>query len=500
MTKLSEYEKKMLDMDDSDRHDFMSTVYSDGFVALPDTGKQYSREELARFVGAKNKPKPEPDTGGFFKRPPIELLTKTEEEIAGFRVAPDCIVDKYLWADVSILSGSGGTGKTTLAIYEAIRITLGRKVWGLRCWRQGRVLLISAEDTEENIYAKIREIMNAIDDPPLTTQERGIVLDSILVWDVSDAVRRLANVDEYRRVRLTPLAQEIVDASINDNISLVIFDPIVSFGPGEQSLNDGGQAVIEAARVIRNGLNCCVRVISHVSKESARASFLDQYAARGGTALVDGTRSAATLALWTKEVQSYYHLEPPEGFSLGEGEGALVLHRPKLTYCAANQPKILIKRSKWNFTHYELECLSVEAMREEKEAIKAEKERAKEAIKAEKERAKEELMTEKERTKEKLRAQKELEKSRLFSEKAEDRERAKKSIDDSYEQAILICVSRLGDQGVRLGTKKLETMTSEHGVPSYKVKQYVESLIEQRKLFRVKSDDCFYPYLSVVSG
>ena len=40
------------------------------------------------------------------------------EEMASARAAPKCVVENYIYADVSTFPGPGGTGKTTLFSFE----------------------------------------------------------------------------------------------------------------------------------------------------------------------------------------------------------------------------------------------------------------------------------------------------------------------------------------------------------------------------------------------
>ena len=48
------------------------------------------------------------------------------DELQEARITPTCIVDNYLFADVSVLTAPGGTGKTTIVLHEMINIALGQ--------------------------------------------------------------------------------------------------------------------------------------------------------------------------------------------------------------------------------------------------------------------------------------------------------------------------------------------------------------------------------------
>jgi len=55
----------------------------------------------------------------------------------------------------------GGTGKTTLLLYEAAMIALGAPLWGLRIEQPGWTLFVTAEDRREHLVAHLREIVAA---------------------------------------------------------------------------------------------------------------------------------------------------------------------------------------------------------------------------------------------------------------------------------------------------------------------------------------------------
>jgi hypothetical protein len=50
--------------------------------------------------------------------PALDALRLDPAELATARLTPRCIVESYLYADVGVLAGPGGTGKTTLALWR----------------------------------------------------------------------------------------------------------------------------------------------------------------------------------------------------------------------------------------------------------------------------------------------------------------------------------------------------------------------------------------------
>lgn len=293
------------------------------------------------------------DLGDTTMPPPFRPLNLDAMESA--RLHPRCIVENLLYADLAVMNAEGGTGKTTLLLYEAIHIALRRDLWGCRVLNPGRTLFITAEDGEELLQARLREVMTALN---LTDYERRKVCESICIWDVTGSLVRLAELDARGNLQLTALADRIVETYRDAGLVQVIFDPAISFSPGERIVNDGEQAIVTACRRIIRGLNCCVRLIHHSGQSNARNGAIDQYAGRGGTALPDGARMVTILASANR-----VNLARPEGFDLQPGESGFVMARAKLSY-APPQPNIWIRRRGWTFDYFIEEPRNFDAVRD----------------------------------------------------------------------------------------------------------------------------------------
>lgn len=276
--------------------------------------------------------------------PARDTLAITVKELSGASLTPMCIVDAYLYADLAQMVAPGGTGKTTMFLYEAICICLGRPVWGLKVHTQGWVLIVTAEDQRERLIARLREI---IEEMNLSYDEQSQVMQDVLIWDVTGQQMKLTRASDGN-LTLTDLADEIVKAYKDDPPVVMLFDPLVSFGVAEERVNDNEQALVTAARRIVRGLGCCVRYIHHTGQAVARNKIIDQYSGRGGSALADGSRMTAVLQPWDKDDK---HQPPPE-CDPDKNSSITILARPKLSYSPPNLPLIWVKRTGYRFEHY----------------------------------------------------------------------------------------------------------------------------------------------------
>jgi RecA-family ATPase len=292
---------------------------------------------------------PEPTSSGLT---PIEELPIEDEEWALATLAPRCIVENYLYADVAQLVAPGGVGKTTLILYEAVMIALGRPLWGLEVSAPGQTIILTKEDSRERLVARLREICRALD---LSPAEIATVRRSVLIEDLTGRVNmRFAWADPNTRQVVSTGAADLILATYCERTlpAQIVVDPMVSFGAGEANVNDNEQAIIETARKIIRQSPTCVRFIHHTGKTNARTQTLDQYSGRGGSAMADGSRMTTVLAEHDPETSKYPIPMEWAGIIESERGQALIHNRAKLQY-APKQPVLLLLRQGWGYGYRE---------------------------------------------------------------------------------------------------------------------------------------------------
>ena len=265
----------------------------------------------------------------------------TTEEWAEPCLTPDVIVENYLYADVGLLVAPGGVGKTTLVLYEAIHVALGLPLYGRAVRRPGPVVIVSAEDSREQLIARAHALADGM---RLTSKQCKQVHGNLVIVYVDSHNFKLC-MNDGTRITIPPDVDNVIEKVAPLKPSLMVFDPVVSFGAGESLINDAEHGLILAARRIRDALNCCVRLVHHTGKGNARKGSMDQYSGRGGSALADGARMVATLR----------QMEPGEwqkktGKELSDNAVGLQMALPKMSYTSA-QGAIYIKREGFLFDH-----------------------------------------------------------------------------------------------------------------------------------------------------
>jgi len=182
-------------------------------------------------------------TRSYLDIPPLEELRISLPDLRAAPLTPACIVDAYLFADVGAIPGPGGTGKTTLFLFESVHIVLVRRLYGLEVRTPGTVVIVTAEDRKDILMARLLRIMEAMG---LSQEEQVRVCTGVLIWDVSGSTCRLTELDRQGNVVLTGLADSIVERFRDEPPVLMGLDPAVSFGIGERIVNDNEHSLILA--------------------------------------------------------------------------------------------------------------------------------------------------------------------------------------------------------------------------------------------------------------
>lgn len=284
------------------------------FAAAKDRGKpDYESKATIKSGldgGVKN-----PITSPFGSEAPTPLLTIPDVPGAPERWTPQYMTRADLvnvlklrkpqlfkdWSteDIQITTADGGTGKTTLKLFEAICLALGERFLGFENVQRGKTLYITGEDTQAKLAAMIGMIlkqMGYIDD-----EERvQTVLSSIVVK--KDADLCLIAKDKQGFLYPNPEAMRKLEEAVNDiRPKMIVFDPIASFWGSENALNDMNKAVTKFMSSLVERYNVCIEMINHMGKSSSANKDMSQFAGRGGSGLPSNSRVSRVMRSLTPD-------------------------------------------------------------------------------------------------------------------------------------------------------------------------------------------------------
>lgn len=199
--------------------------------------------------------------------------------------------------DIQITTADGGTGKTTLKLYEAVCLALGDRFLGFENMQRGKTLFITGEDTDLKLAAILGAIMNQMGLFAPGEENKAkvdTITNSILIK--KDADLCLISKDRQGFLHANPAAMERVMQAVDDiKPKMIVFDPIASFWGSESMLNDMNKAVTKFMSELVDKSKACVDMINHMGKSSSATKDMSQFAGRGGSGLPSNSRVSRVL-------------------------------------------------------------------------------------------------------------------------------------------------------------------------------------------------------------
>jgi len=333
----------------------------------------------------------EPDDGNVFR--------KLNWSVGRFKREPDpldTVIDGLMpLGSVGMLYSMGGAGKSTLALFLALRVALAN-VYDCdflgRFVNPGRVALLSAEDPDSIINRRYSAILKQtaadleIDyGDAHAAAEKYLSLASTNDSDVGPFFK----VDFRGTVKPTAsYAQLLAYLKGIPDLRLIIIDTKIQYSPVDEIDNVAATREIRYYERIAKTTGATVLLLHHTNKASRNGEGAGAQAYRGGSAAFDACRFAFYLrACAPKELEA-------QGIDTDDPNGYLILENTKNNYLPIS-PTLLLERRGCGFTARTLRskaekadaamaeaCAALEAMRgigrpalrrEIEEAVRAER-------------------------------------------------------------------------------------------------------------------------------
>lgn len=241
---------------------------------------------------------------------------------------------------VSILSGPGGSNKTTLMVYAAVCRALKRQMFKGVLPEEGETVILTTEDRLDDYHRKLaalREYMGHEFDAELVSQRLHFM-------DMSGTPIRLITSD--RGEQYVPTAHvELLAAALRakaPKADWLIMETVSRLAGGVEN-NASHSILVEATQRVCRLAKFAATLVTHVSQEAARSGTADAYSARGGSALGDNGRASMVLTRMTATNRDEF----AKGFTLSDEdmERTLIWALPKANGVPPQKPRLLWRQT-----------------------------------------------------------------------------------------------------------------------------------------------------------
>ena len=249
----------------------------------------------------------------------------------------------WVWANriplkkVTVLAGAGGTGKSTLLVGLMVARATRRSFLGVATL-PGMSAFVSAEDEVPDYLRRFDAWRSVTPTLDLDAVSKSFGILPLLGTDTRIVRAKFGTYE---------VAYEVVDDLIAKatvkGVTMIVLETASRFGAGES--NEASAALVSACERLAKGTGAAVVIVTHSGKDAARNRRQDQYAARGGSALVDNARSALVLTspFEKKEKKKYPTDVEEEEDEEKEDDNRLILTARKVND-SAPVPDIMIEK------------------------------------------------------------------------------------------------------------------------------------------------------------
>jgi hypothetical protein len=187
-----------------------------------------------------------------------------------------------------------GTGKSSMAIVEAIAMTTGKPLLGEEVARPLRVLLVNLEDNREAMNKRVAAAMNRYQLKPEDIGGR-LFIKAKGEFKLKIAKRAARNGSVERN---EAMLKALADFIVENKIDVVSVDPLIKTHGVNENDSEAMAAVVECYDDVAEAANCAIHLWHHTRKSGGGEVTVES--ARGALAFVDACRSVRVLETMTK--------------------------------------------------------------------------------------------------------------------------------------------------------------------------------------------------------
>ena len=289
-------------------------------VIVPDGGKQQDAINIAKLVGCSYVPVPEDwernaDINDLQQSdeleavrslleqkvsPPLHIFPTESGSISDFLTTepPELhwlIPDRLLSNRAHLLTGVGGTSKTTVLYHLGIGTVVGHLPWGWKFDRTGAALLLLAEDDTGNVH---RAIVKHRDN--LSTNEQALIAERLRIFPMAGKQCRLLKAAANGTLEETEECRGLFNlAKSIPNLAFIGLDPALGLTEGDEMSPAHQRRLGELVDRLALETGASVVLASHAAKAVSNSDEIGTHTSRGSGAITDAVRAELVLRTMT---------------------------------------------------------------------------------------------------------------------------------------------------------------------------------------------------------
>jgi hypothetical protein len=187
-----------------------------------------------------------------------------------------------------------GTGKSGMAIAEALAMAIGKPLLGEEVARPLRVLLVNLEDNREAMDKRVAAAMKHYQLKPADIGGR-LFIKAKGEFKLKVAKRAARNGSVERN---EAIIKGLINFIVENKIDVVSVDPLIKTHGVNENDSEAMAAVVECYDDIAEAANCAIHLWHHTRKSGGGEVTVES--ARGALAFVDACRSVRVLETMTR--------------------------------------------------------------------------------------------------------------------------------------------------------------------------------------------------------
>ncbi len=194
----------------------------------------------------------------------------------------------YIRSFVTSTIAPGGSGKSALALAEALAMATGKPFLGFNPVQRLKVWYFGGEDprdeTERRIVAHVKH----------HNLDPALVAENLFFDSGRDVPIKIAHIDGKNGFSIAqPVSAGLIDAILVNQIDVLIIDPFVSFHSVAENDNPMIDAVVKELGRVSGLCNCSTELIHHTRKNGGAEVTGED--GRGAKSMIDGIRSLRAI-------------------------------------------------------------------------------------------------------------------------------------------------------------------------------------------------------------